>query len=374
MDKEKLSQLGIWEYYKYSELCALLGEPEKQGNSKKAQEKEWARYFEFEKIGETKGVRYIIDDIYDVEKRKAPVGNSKYAKLIEALLSSAIIDYCEKENTNEVKIVTDWKSIAHTLYIFNDNVLIGNSYLGSEAKNRYDISGQTFDAFIHADGRFVKTKIECALNNMAKNEEITWRVIRVGLIDNKYHELSEQECTRYFEIRDDLIREYMPDCKDVGKGMWKIIDQSRQSSFYAELNELTKEKMGISKIFPKYEIQTREKLMMYAAERLTGLKYGEAALKLNEEIYNGLRASRAMLCYKRIKARDLADGGYIIINEENLVSPKERDHLVGLVHGLEGGEILELMGDTDELTYGIDAIEYRKFKNEAPRSEMKITA
>ena len=39
LDKEKLSQLQIWEYYKYSELCALLGEPEKQGNSKKAQEK-----------------------------------------------------------------------------------------------------------------------------------------------------------------------------------------------------------------------------------------------------------------------------------------------------------------------------------------------
>lgn len=374
MDREKLSQLGIWEYYKYSELCALLGEPEKQGNSKKAQEKEWARYFEFEKIGETKGVRYIIDDIYDVEKRKEPVGNSKYAKLIEALLSSAIIDYCEKENANEVKIVTDWRSIAYALYIFNDNAMIGNSYLGSEAKNRYDISGQTFDAFIHADGRFVKTKIECALNNMAKNEEITWRIIRVGLIDNKYHELSEQECTRYFEIRDDLIREYMPDCKDVGKGMWKIIDQNRQSSFYAELNELTKEKMGICKVFPKYEIQTREKLMIYAEERLTGLKYGEAALKLNEEIYNGLRASRAMLCYKKIKARDLANGGYIIINEENLVSPKERDDLVGLVHGLEGGEILELMGDTDEFTYGIDEIEYRKFTNEAPRSKMKASA
>ena len=46
--------------------------------------------------------------------------------------------------------------------------------------------------------------------------------------------------------------------------------------------------------------------------------------------------------YKRIKARDLVDGGYIIINEENLVSPKERDHLVGLVHGLEGGEVWTL--------------------------------
>ena len=140
---EKLSQLQIWEYYKYSELCALLGEPEKQGNSKKAQEKEWARYFEFEKIGETKGVRYIIDDIYDVEKRKPPVGNSKYVKLIESLLSSVIIDYCEKENTDKVRIVTDWRSIAYTLYIFNNNALRGNKYLRTEAM-LYDIPEQAY--------------------------------------------------------------------------------------------------------------------------------------------------------------------------------------------------------------------------------------
>ena len=373
MDKEKLSQLQIWEYYKYSELCALLGEPEKQGNSKKAQEKEWARYFEFEKIGETKGVRYIIDDIYDVEKRKPPVGNSKYVKLIESLLSSVIIDYCEKENTDKVRIVTDWRSIAYTLYIFNNNALRGNKYLRTEAM-LYDIPEQAFDAFIHADSRYVQTKIERALNNMVKNEEITWRMIHVGLLNNEYHELSEQEYLKYCEIKKDLIREYMPDCNDVGKGMWKIIDRKQQSSFYAELNELTEAKMGICKVFPKYEIQTRKKLMMYATERLTGLKYGEVALKLNEEIYNGLRASRAMLCYKKIKTRDLATGEYITIDEENLVSPKERDCLIGLVHGLEGGEILELMGDTDELTYGIDEIEYRKFKNEAPRSELKASA
>ena len=55
MDREKLSQLEIWESYKYSELCTLLGESEKQGNSKKAQEREWARNFEYIKKGEKKG-------------------------------------------------------------------------------------------------------------------------------------------------------------------------------------------------------------------------------------------------------------------------------------------------------------------------------
>ena len=117
MDREKLSQLQIWEYYKYSELCALLGEPEKQGNSKKAQEKEWERYFEFEKIGKNKGARYIVDDIYDVEKRKTPGGNSKYIQMIESLLSYVLISYCESKGTDEVRIVTDWKSIAYTLYM-----------------------------------------------------------------------------------------------------------------------------------------------------------------------------------------------------------------------------------------------------------------
>lgn len=128
MDREKLSQLQIWEYYKYSELCALLGEPEKQGNSKKAQEKEWARYFEFEKIGKNKGARYIVDDIYDVEKRKTPGGNSKYIQMIESLLSYVLISYCESKGMDEVRIVTDWKSIAYTLYMckyfFKDRISI----------------------------------------------------------------------------------------------------------------------------------------------------------------------------------------------------------------------------------------------------------
>ena len=105
MDREKLSQLQIWEYYKYSELCALLGEPEKQGNSKKAQEKEWARYFEFEKIGKNKGTRYIVDDIYDVEKRKIPGGNSKYIQMIESLVSyvlfTSIVEICTGQRTEQ---------------------------------------------------------------------------------------------------------------------------------------------------------------------------------------------------------------------------------------------------------------------------------
>lgn len=67
--------------------------------------------------------------------------------------------------------------------------------------------------------------------------------------------------------------------------------------------------------------------------RLFGLFLAERGITQTEEIRH---PHIEAYIDKRIKARDLADGGYIIINEENLVSPKERDHLVGLVHGLEG--------------------------------------
>lgn len=45
----------------YKELCALLGEEECAGNSRKAQLKEFARYFEWEKSGQ----KFLITDIYN---------------------------------------------------------------------------------------------------------------------------------------------------------------------------------------------------------------------------------------------------------------------------------------------------------------------
>lgn len=51
--------------YKYPELCELLGETQKSGNSKIAQVKEWSKYFE---IDRTDSKRFVIKKVYD-EKR-----------------------------------------------------------------------------------------------------------------------------------------------------------------------------------------------------------------------------------------------------------------------------------------------------------------
>lgn len=64
----------------YQRMCALLDVPPTDGNSKKAQIKEWRRYFDFER----KGHKFIIYEIYEMPK---PVWSDKlYIKYFELLL------------------------------------------------------------------------------------------------------------------------------------------------------------------------------------------------------------------------------------------------------------------------------------------------
>lgn len=356
MNKEMLSQLELWQSYKYSELCTLLGESEKQGNSKKAQEKEWSRYFEFIKSGKNKGTRYTVYDVYETEKRKVPTGNSKYIKMIEELLSYVLIGYCESQEVDEVKIITDWKNIAYTLYIYNYSIWWNRSYMKEVAKE-HKISERAFATFMYNDGRYIQTKIDCALNDMVKNKEIIWNKIYVGKVDDgtysgANHTLTEQEYLKYSELEKKLIRQYAPFCMDTGKGMWTIISRDKQKDFYNELNNLAAKELGIWGVYPKYEIHTRKRLMMYAAERLTDMEYRAALQKLNDEICGGLQRSKVMLCHQK-ELNFVRDGKHINVPEKNLVTEQERDYLVGLIHGLDGSELAadkelrELRNDLD---------------------------
>ncbi len=142
------------------------------------------------------------------------------------------------------------------------------------------------------------------------------------------------------ELEKDLIREWAPFCTDTGKGMWTIINRNQQKEFYKALDKKTFEEMRIWGVFTKYEICTRKKLMMYAAERLTDLEYKEAAKKLNDKICAGLRASKAMLCHQK-ELNYQRNGKKIHIPEKDLVTEQERDYLVGLIHGLDRNELAD---------------------------------
>lgn len=70
----------------YKELCSLLKQPVLEGNSKKAQLKEFQRYFSYQKIGN----KFLILDIYEkplpINDQRQMGNNAIYVKYIEAIL------------------------------------------------------------------------------------------------------------------------------------------------------------------------------------------------------------------------------------------------------------------------------------------------
>ena len=71
----------------YKELCLLLNEPIKGGDSKKAQLKDWERYFKYHKDGKTS---FVIDEVYDTAQPKKVRGDTIYTKLIELILMNQL--------------------------------------------------------------------------------------------------------------------------------------------------------------------------------------------------------------------------------------------------------------------------------------------
>ena len=97
-NKEKVidvSNLYVGQVFKnYKELCSALGEKVMAGNSKKAQLKDWERYFLYTKDGH----KFIINKIYDTPKEKDDrriLGNNAayYIDYIEILLLNLFAEY-----------------------------------------------------------------------------------------------------------------------------------------------------------------------------------------------------------------------------------------------------------------------------------------
>ena len=91
----------------YKEMCRILNEQVCEGDSKKAQLKEWARYFLWEK----KGQKFIILDIYDEPLPKDDGRQNKniYVQYIEVILMKIL---SKQKNTKEPFYITTnqlWK-------------------------------------------------------------------------------------------------------------------------------------------------------------------------------------------------------------------------------------------------------------------------
>lgn len=114
-DNNKIFEDQILIIKNYKEMCKILKENEKTGDSKKAQQKEWKRYFDFSKEGQ----KYLIYEIYE-----KPLPKNMYINPIdtlnELLICERIIEHMENPKYKDKRYVVSMTGLAYDLGYIND--------------------------------------------------------------------------------------------------------------------------------------------------------------------------------------------------------------------------------------------------------------
>jgi uncharacterized protein YqiB (DUF1249 family) len=150
----------------YKELCLLLNEKEKTGESKKSQIKDWERYFKYRKQGH----KYIIEDVYEVPMEKLDKrnkgNNAIYIKYIETILL-----YLLSQEVNQTLVCTK-NYLMLKLGIVSKNY-IDKYYRTLLVKNK-EFKQRDIDEFDGRAYRILDRILFSALNNLQRRCLLNW--------------------------------------------------------------------------------------------------------------------------------------------------------------------------------------------------------
>lgn len=289
----KTDRLVIGDYITYKKLCEILNEPYKNGNAKKAQLKEWQRYFDYEKIDN----KFLIIDIYSepLEKEYQHPANAIYIKYIEALLLSLLA------STEGNMITIAPQSLYKTFGMINDNFtqvqrLEPDERLKELQKvHSYMTEFEINDFFERCKSKFSKV-IKGAFNSLQKRMLIKYSE------EYEYYVLEKENL---FDIRPNpkmAIRKYIADADDIEyilkvkretllkygcEEESQIYLKKKTLPYYNEINRRVKEERNWIGLYKVYVINYCRDTSIEALEKdqIALQKYGlnEALIKYIDE-------------------------------------------------------------------------------------------
>lgn len=289
----KTDKLVIGDYITYKKLCEILNEPYKNGNAKKAQLKEWQRYFDYEKIDN----KFLILDIYSepLEKEYQYPANAIYIKYIEALLLSLLA------STEGNMITIAPQSLYKTFGMINDNFtqvqrLEPDERLKELQKvHSYMTEFEINDFFERCKSKFSKV-IKGAFNSLQKRMLIKYSE------EYEYYVLEKENL---FDIRPNpkmTIRKYIADADDIEyilkvkretllkygcEEESQIYLKKKTLPYYNEINRRVKEERNWIGLYKVYVINYCRDTSIEALEKdqIALQKYGlnEALIKYIDE-------------------------------------------------------------------------------------------
>jgi hypothetical protein len=321
----KIENLHVKQTFKnYKDLCSALGEIPKTSNSKKAQVKEWERYFRFSRNGH----KYIIEEIFESLKEKKDLrsqGNnaSAYIDEIEELILNLL-----GQDYNHGQLFLSKSKLLKELKMINDNYTYYRSRKPTLSKFT-NIHIEEINDFYESSINTFKSNLETALNRLQKQSLIYWTyALTVCYVSTyiettatghikatkrkytneygetvtkfntvlpsqtvRYRKATEDEIRIIIEIERELLKKYK--CKDKSE----VYRNGKIQDFYDDVNAILFDKTNIVYYYNSYEILFNER---HIKEKLEELKLLDTYKEVTEKtLNNGIIEKLAINAQKR---------------------------------------------------------------------------
>ena len=271
------SNLQIGQIVKnYKELCALLGEEFKQGgDSRKAQLKEFARYFEWEKSGQ----KFLITDIYDTPLPKEDGRNKgKYVKCIEIIL----LNYLSKQKGYTYTLSKKkWWELLGMINRKYDNVSQEELLEINPVITKFEIR-----QYYQRCNKKLEEILFSALKSLSSRKLIDWEIETVIVTRNQ--EKTHYRVANVFEKKMILRAERYVLHKIMHlEKMFNVFAKQKQDEFYRLVNEILED--SLDKEWQYYYKQVK---IIYnhdqVIEAIPNIEAELRKLELNDKVVNAL--------------------------------------------------------------------------------------
>lgn len=336
-----ISNLQLNHTYKnYKQLCEVLEVPTKTGNAKKAQLKEFERYFKYDK----KGYKFIVTHIYEIP---LPENNNKtkYISTIEKHILDKLVH--DPNISNGVMFISKSK-LLEELRMINNNYTYGK-YKQLRLSQHMEITIEEIEEFYLTSDDLLKRNIEAALNNLRNKSLIFWsHAITLCFIESdisinnnydyklnkheKYNEYGEEEVSFsvnpitkrihrkatesevkfILRVEADILEKY--NCESAGDVFKKGISKQ----YYKEVRDILFDKLNIFFYYNSYEIVCNEDHIVNKWGELEKLELNDlqrelSLNELNSDVMNRIKENAT-------KRKQRAENEHIKGNENNKIN------------------------------------------------------
>lgn len=239
----------------YKALCCLLNEPVKNGNAKKAQLKEWERYFSFHKKDNDKYI-LVIDEVYDTPLPEAIRVDDVYSALVQVILCNYL--RMPEKLINGSLIVTKKR-------LYEICGMVNHNYIDVPTKTALLYDFEKSNGLSHKSGKWTVNEFNMRVNSRLNN--ILYKVLnrlkkKKYIIYDDYYEITEiingipisREASGYER------NAYLNACQNVKNNLGiTYINDYNSGAFYNAVREYIKEEYGWDSCYEYIRINYADK-------------------------------------------------------------------------------------------------------------------